>query len=63
VVVDFSVGEVTLFLAARDEELQLGLTLVCDLSRCALRRFFDQGVRLVLCSSEFQFINDQSEAD
>ena len=47
VIVHFGVGEVALFLAARNQQLQLGLTLVRDLIRCAGWRFFDQGVRLV----------------
>ena len=46
-IVDFGVGEVALLLAARDQQLQLRLTLVRDLSRCACWRFFDQGGRLV----------------
>ncbi len=46
-IVDFGVSEVALFLAARNQQLQLGLTLVRDLSRCAGWRFFDQGGRLV----------------
>ncbi len=46
-IVDFRVGQVTLFLAARNQQFQLRLTLVRDLSRCARRRFLDQGGRLV----------------
>ncbi len=46
-IVDFSVGEVALLLAARNQQFQLRLTLVSDLSRCACWRFFDQGGRLV----------------
>jgi hypothetical protein len=46
-IVDFRVGQVTLFLAARNQLFQLRLTLVRDLSRCARRRFLDQGGRLV----------------
>ncbi len=47
VVVDFGIGEVTLFLAARDQQLQLRLALVSDLSRRACWRFFDQSGRLM----------------
>jgi hypothetical protein len=46
-IVHFSVSQVTLLLAARDQQFQLRLTLVGDLSRCACRRFFDQGGRLI----------------
>ena len=46
-IVDFGVGEVALFLATCNQQLQLRLTLVSDLIRCACRRFFDQGGRLV----------------
>jgi hypothetical protein len=46
-IVDFSVSEVALLLAARNQQFQLRLTLVRDLSRCACWRFFDQGGRLI----------------
>src|ERR1700733_9835204 len=46
-IVDFRVSEVALLLAARNQQFQLRLTLVRDLSRCACWRFFDQGGRLV----------------
>ena len=45
-VVDFSVSEVALLLAARDQQFELRLTLVRDLSRGACWRFFNQGGRL-----------------
>ena len=45
VIVDFSVSEVALLLAARDQQFELRLTLVRDLSRGACWRFFDQGGR------------------
>jgi hypothetical protein len=62
VIVDFSVGEVALFLAARDQELQLGLTLVGDLGRCALWRFLDQGGP-PRCAEDFKDKLSRREAD
>ena len=62
VIVDFSVSEVALFLAARDEELQLGLTLIGDLGRGALWRFFDQG-GLPRCAEHFKNKQSRREAD
>ncbi len=46
-IVHFSVSEVALLLAARDQQFELRLTLVRDLSRGACWRFFDQGGRPV----------------
>ncbi len=46
-VVDFSVSEVALLLAARDQQFELRLTLVRNLSRGACWGFFDQGGRLM----------------
>jgi hypothetical protein len=42
VIVDFRVREVALFLAASDQQLELRLALVGDLSGCSCWRFFDQ---------------------
>ena len=42
VIVDFCVREVALLLAARDQQLELRLALVGDLSGCSCWRFFDQ---------------------
>jgi hypothetical protein len=46
-IVDFSVSEVALLLAARDQQFELRLTLVRNLSRGACWGFLDQGGRLM----------------
>jgi hypothetical protein len=46
-IVDFHIREEALFLATRDQQLQLRLTLVRDRCGGACRRFFDQSGRLM----------------
>ena len=46
-IVDFDVGQIALLFAARDQQFELRLTLVRNLSRGACWGFLDQGGRLM----------------